>query len=131
MIQETGNWDPSGEYGGWACYKSNVMCKAAILLPPEILTAIRWSSSDSSEFAKFQYCIGCIVSDIGMVSTYFVNQNASDDLFKMCGHGSGKDCSWLCFKCSRAILDQVTFVIRGSQHLCTYLLRVSYSYGTD
>ena len=80
-IQETWNWDPSGEYGGWACYKSNVECKAAILLPPEMLQAIRWSSSDSNHCAECQHCTGCIVSDIGMVSTYFVNQNASDDLF--------------------------------------------------
>ena len=83
MIQETGNWDPSGEYGGWACYTSNAKCQAAILLPLNILPAIRWSTNESSDFAEFQYCTGCIVSDIGMVSTYFVNRNASDDLFSM------------------------------------------------
>ena len=81
MIPETGNWDPSGDYGGWACYKSNLMCNAAVMLPPDILPAIRWSSSDSSEFSEYQYCTGCIVSDIGVVSTYFVNRNDSDDLF--------------------------------------------------
>ena len=54
---------------------------AVVLVPNELQSAVKWASSEDSQFAETGVCSGVVLSNIGVVSTYVVCRGENQDLF--------------------------------------------------
>ena len=83
LVQEVKNWDKDGDYRNWQLHKSSAVCKAGILVPSELMNALKWSSDDDPQFCEFVYASGVQIADVGAVSGYFVHSGSknSDEEF--------------------------------------------------
>ena len=78
LVQEVQHWDKDGDYRNWQLHKSTAVCKAGILVPSELMNALKWSSDDDPQFCEFVYASGVQIADVGAVSGYFVHSGSKN-----------------------------------------------------